>query len=332
MTLLRRTLFRFPKTLLVLAAAVVLYNVAWYTPKLPLPAGVHRTNIRVTLAGEEVGASVYAPRDLKAAAPVVIVAHGFSRSRRYMVGWGIALAESGMVAVVLNQPAFSDWARNGRAITELAKMLTADGDALAGVNTNGGVALLGFSMGGLSTLLAAEASPDVKGWVGLDPVDFIGRGVRAVQKLEMPCCVIRAEPGPWNRDGNAREFVEAAKAPLFALKVRGRPIAMSRNRRTWLAGSPAVGPIRSGTACSRRMPSRFCGQCCLKTRRPCARWPMPGRTIRSRRWCADSRRRAGLRQRRSGFRGILTNAATGPPCCALHLRGASLSSSSGHVR
>lgn len=220
MSWIRRTLFRFPKTLLVVVLATAFYQIGWHTPKLPLPLDVRRTNVHLTLTGEEVGASVYAPRDLDAPAPVVVVAHGFSRSRRYMAGWGMALAQNGMIAVVLNQPAFADWRQNGRALAELAKQLRTEGDALTGLKTNGDVALVGFSMGGLSTLLAAETDPKVRCWVGLDPVDFKGRGVRAIQKLDMPCCILRAEPGAWNRGGNARQLVEAAKTTLFALKVK----------------------------------------------------------------------------------------------------------------
>lgn len=220
MSWIRRTLFRYPKTVAFLVSAAVLYQVGWHTPRLPLPPEIRRTDLRVTLAGEEVGASVYAPRELSEPAPVVIVAHGFSRSRRYMAGWGTELAQNGMIAVVVTQPAFSDWGRNGRALAELAKQLGTDGDRLTGLKTNGDVALVGFSMGGLSTLLAAGADPKVRCWVGLDPVDFKERGVRDIQKLAMPCCILRAEPAAWNRSGNARELIEGSEGPLFALKVR----------------------------------------------------------------------------------------------------------------
>ena len=215
-----RRLLHFRKTLLFAVVAVAFYNVACHTPKFPLPSGVQRTSLRVPLSAEEVSVSVYVPKKVEGALPVAIVAHGFTRSRRYMAGWGAALAENGMIAVVIHQPAFADWAHNGRAIAELAGLLRAEGDALTGLKTTGDIALVGFSMGGLATLLAAEADPEIRCWVGLDPVDFKGRGVRAISSLDMPQCILRAEPAAWNRSGNARKLIEGSEGPLFTIKVR----------------------------------------------------------------------------------------------------------------
>jgi dienelactone hydrolase len=43
------------------------------------------------------------------------------------------------------------------------------------------VGLVGFSAGGLATLLAAD-DPRVRVWVGLDQVDVAGKGVAAARR------------------------------------------------------------------------------------------------------------------------------------------------------
>lgn len=220
MTFISR-LLRFRKTLLFAVLAVAFYNVAWHTPKFHVPPDVARTSMTLSVADETFNASVYAPRQVTAPPPVVIVAHGFTRSRRYMAGWGAALAGQGMLAVVINQPAFSDPPRNGRAIAELVRRIEADSTSVIGHATNGKVALVGFSMGGLSTLLAAGEASTVSAWVGLDPVDFKDRGAKVIQTLKMPQCILRAEPAAWNRNGNARKLIKQSEGPLFALKVKG---------------------------------------------------------------------------------------------------------------
>jgi hypothetical protein len=84
---------------------------------------------------------------------------------------------------------------------------------------SGRAALVGFSAGGLSTLLAAAGNTNVSCWVGLDPVGMGRMATRAAQSLDIPCFVLRAEPGPWNANGNARQIFAALPGPAFALVV-----------------------------------------------------------------------------------------------------------------
>ena len=68
---------------------------------------------------------IYRP-DTDKPAPLVVVAHGFSRRRRNMAGWGRHLADEGFVAAVPNLPSWSDQVRNGRFLSDLCAQLCAD--------------------------------------------------------------------------------------------------------------------------------------------------------------------------------------------------------------
>jgi dienelactone hydrolase len=149
-----------------------------------------------------------------------MVAHGFSRNRKTMAGWGSLLAQEGFIAVVPDLPFWSDHAGNGRALAELLAEVKSGGlDPEA--KAAGGAALVGFSAGGLSTLLAAARDTNVSCWVGLDPVGMGRQTQQAAALLKIPCFVLRAEPAPWNAHGNAREMFAALPGPAFSLVVTG---------------------------------------------------------------------------------------------------------------
>jgi len=204
-----------------LGAALLLLAIAscaaLRVPTLPLSGEVELRSFRVSLTGKTVTVDCYLPRRTEVA-PVVVVAHGFSRNRRTMAGWGALLAGAGFIAVVPDLPAWSDHPRNGRAVTELLAAVKAE-KLFAHPKTSGRAALVGFSAGGWSTLLAAAGSTDLSCWVGLDPVGR-GRGDGdAAQRLNLPCFVLRAEPSPWNANGNAGEIFAALPGPAFSLVV-----------------------------------------------------------------------------------------------------------------
>ena len=58
---------------------------------------------RMTLAGRATSVDLYWPESTEPA-PLVVVAHGFARSRHRMAGWGEALADRGYVAAVPDLP------------------------------------------------------------------------------------------------------------------------------------------------------------------------------------------------------------------------------------
>ena len=187
-------------------------------PKVRLPAGVTKRTEELTLAGKPVTVDFYLP-PLSGPAPVVVIAHGFSRNRKTMAGWGDLLAREGFLAVVPDLPAWADHARNGRALVELLAEVQA-GKVLPQQKTSGRAALVGFSAGGFSTLLAAAGNTNVSCWVGLDPVALGQSATRAAESLALPCFVLRAEPAPWNANGIARQTFAALPGPAFSLAVK----------------------------------------------------------------------------------------------------------------
>lgn len=141
---------------------------------------------------------------------IIVVAHGFTRSKRYMAGWGGHLAGEGFFVAVPTQPAFADHALNGRFLAALVEKY----------RDKRRVALMGFSMGGLTTLLATTHTP-VDAWVGLDPVDMNGKGKEAATKLKAPSALLLAEPGPWNKQGNAQAIADAIPGEKEVLRIPG---------------------------------------------------------------------------------------------------------------
>ena len=163
--------------------------------------------VEVTLPAGTVSCDLYSPASPQPA-PLVVVAHGFLRSKAKMANWGKKLAEEGFVAAVPTLPTWADHPRNGQAIGELVTWLCTNPAYAQRINKQQ-IGLMGFSAGGLSTLLAAADQPNVKIWVGLDPVDRDGLGLAALPRLCARPVIIRAEPSSWNAQGNSRTLVDA---------------------------------------------------------------------------------------------------------------------------
>ena len=210
------------RTLLFATSLLILLGVAIQHARSTVPPalvdGVTKENVQWETTEGDVSASIYYPA-VPNKAPIVMVVHGFTRSRRYMAGWGVHLAKQGFVVVVPTQPFFSNHVRNGKALAGMVKSIRDGTTSLRSANANS-VGLVGFSMGGLTTLLAAQQEK-VQAWVGLDPVDMNGMGRQVAGSLHNPCAILKAEPGMWNMHGNANTIIEAIKAPKLAFKVVG---------------------------------------------------------------------------------------------------------------
>jgi dienelactone hydrolase len=181
------------------------------------PEGVVKRTETCRLAGESVKVDFYLPPHPDSA-PVVVIAHGFSRNRKTMAGWGGMLAQDGFLTVVPDLPTWKDHERNGRAVAQL----------LAGVQARQWIqqprpgdraALVGFSAGGAATLFAAGGNTNVACWIGLDPVGKGQPSLQAAALLDVPGFVLRAEPSRWNAKGNARDIFDALSGPAFSLVV-----------------------------------------------------------------------------------------------------------------
>jgi dienelactone hydrolase len=137
-----------------------------------------------------------------------------------MAGWGAHFSAHGYATAVPDLPAWSDHLRNGRAVGALVASLLAyppPGLAL----DQGRVALVGFSAGGLATLLAAADDSRVRLWIGLDPVDRDDAGARAAPRFRGAAVILLAQPSVCNAHGNARGIVDALGARAIVTRVPG---------------------------------------------------------------------------------------------------------------
>ncbi len=212
------------------ALLVFLASFAYANPDIS--GNITHKTIRVELPSGSSNVDVYRPAS-KAKAAMVIVVHGFSRHRQNMSGWGEHLAKEGFVAVVPDLPAWSDHVRNGRFISELRTHLIED--KLWKIRIDPArIGLLGFSAGGLSSLLSAADAPNMAIWVGLDPVDRDGLGARAAAVLKSRALVLTSEPSVCNAEGNALGMVSALPAPAH-FRISGAVHIDAEWPSTWLA-------------------------------------------------------------------------------------------------
>lgn len=186
-------------TLLVVAAAAMVAVAAAASPAAPSPV---QTQVHA-LDGHSVTLDVYpAAGPLRGAA---ILSHGFTRSRRTLAGHAQALADAGVLALTPDLPCTFGFRCNARALAALVGSLRAGGTFGAPVAR---VVLVGFSAGGLSSLLAAD-TPGVVGFVGLDPFDraMSGEterlGLAAAGRLRTEALLLRAPPSRCNAEAVA---------------------------------------------------------------------------------------------------------------------------------
>ena len=125
-----------------------------------------------------------------------------------MSGWGQHLAGEGFVVAAPDLPAWSDHARNARFIAQLCGHLCTSEPWNRRIDPSR-VGLMGFSAGGLATLLAAAGDPGSAIWVGLDPVDHNGMGAKTVPAVTCHAVVLTSEPSACNGHGNARSIIAA---------------------------------------------------------------------------------------------------------------------------
>jgi dienelactone hydrolase len=171
------------------------------------------------LAGEDVRVDLYLP---SASPPqgVAILAHGFARSRVRHRELAQALAEAGFIAVVPDLPDVLDPWRNADAIVTLV-LKVESGDAGIPAFPRRRVVLIGTSIGGFVTVLAAAKLPGLAGWIGLDPVDRTRSAVKAASRLTAPAVVLLAKPSFCNLYGSGGAIARAVPGLLRSTVVEG---------------------------------------------------------------------------------------------------------------
>jgi dienelactone hydrolase len=153
--------------------------------------------------GQTVEVDVYKPIGPQKGA--AILTHGFTRSRTTMGEHAQALAARGVLAITPDMPCTFDFRCNASAITEMVSLLR---NTNTFGSSNQRVIIVGFSAGGLSSLLAAD-TPGVVGYVGLDPFDRVlpneteRAGIAASRKLTTEALLLRAPASRCNANAVA---------------------------------------------------------------------------------------------------------------------------------
>ena len=182
-----------------------------------LHASEPTSNIRpqtqvVKINGTTVEVDVYKPIGPQKGA--AILTHGFTRSRTTMGEHAQALAARGVLAITPDMPCTFDFRCNASAITEMVSLLR---NTTTFGSSNQRVMLVGFSAGGLSSLLAAD-TPGVVGFVGLDPFDRVlsneteRAGITASRKLTTEALLLRAPASSCNAKAVAAPWGSELKA------------------------------------------------------------------------------------------------------------------------
>jgi dienelactone hydrolase len=192
----------------------------WLACALPARAAPEPVTVALTMAERSVPVDVYRPAGTPRGA--VVLSHGFTRSRSTLGGHAAALAEAGMVAVTPDLPFTFDFHANARGLADLVAWLRAGSAQAPAVER---VVLVGFSAGGLSSLLAAT-TPGVVGYIGLDPFDrtlpddggALGRA--AAPGVTTEALLLRAPPSRCNADA-----VAAPWATLLPMLVSDEVLA-----------------------------------------------------------------------------------------------------------
>jgi dienelactone hydrolase len=157
----------------------------------------------LNINGQTVEVDVYKP--IGSPKGAAILTHGFTRSRTTMGEHAQALAARGVLAITPDMPCTFDFRCNASAITEMVSLLR---NTTTFGSSNQRVMLVGFSAGGLSSLLAAD-TPGVVGFVGLDPFDRVlaneteRAGITASRKLSTETILLRAPASRCNANAVA---------------------------------------------------------------------------------------------------------------------------------
>jgi len=143
-------------------------------------------------------------------APVVVLAHGFSRTPAQVAGWAAHLASWGLRAVT---PALchlnileTQHEANGRDLADLASQL------------GGSAVFVGHSAGGLASLLAASQDPSALAVIGLDLTDTEGLAETAASSLAVPYYGLVGESSDCNSQNNGIAVARAAP-DAWALRI-----------------------------------------------------------------------------------------------------------------
>ncbi len=196
-------------------------------------AGVQTANgTRTTARGDRIDYDLYLPEG-RAAAPAVILTHGFGRSRKQHADTARFLAEKGMVVLVPNMGSLLGGKGAQAANVEntvdhivwLRERSAREGDLLKGRLDPGRIALAGHSAGGAVSFDAALSAQDrgvpVAGVVLMDAAPWPETVDRARQAKQFPIASLRSEPSMCNGSGSVSKLLDNLSFSADDIKIRG---------------------------------------------------------------------------------------------------------------
>jgi dienelactone hydrolase len=199
---------KIPKFLQVCLVLLVAFGTSYADPTAKITP---QTQI-VKINGTSIDVDVYKPIGPQKGA--AILTHGFTRSRTTMGEHAQALAARGVLAITPDMPCTFDFRCNATAIAGLVNLLR--NTETFGASSQR-IMLVGFSAGGLSSLLAAD-TPGVVGFVGLDPFDRVlpneteRAGITASRRLTTEALILRAPASSCNAKAVAAPWGSEMKA------------------------------------------------------------------------------------------------------------------------
>jgi dienelactone hydrolase len=132
----------------------------------------------------------------------IVLAHGFLRDRQSLDVLARELADRGALVLVPDLPFLADPVANAAALSTI--VIDVRGGRFGPVPAR--TVLIGFSAGGLASLLAAARTPGITGWIGLDPVDRAGEGLHVAARVSAPAVILRAAPHSCNAWANSHSW------------------------------------------------------------------------------------------------------------------------------
>ena len=134
--------------------------------------------------------------------PLVILSHGFARDRKNMVelgehlaSWGFDVAVPTLCTLGLTN---TNHPQNGEDLVTLSQAL------------GGSPIYVGYSAGGLASVLAASQDSSARGWLGLDPVDSEDLGLAVAGAI--PQCGLFSEPSSCNASSNGTAWFQSGES------------------------------------------------------------------------------------------------------------------------
>ena len=187
-------------TSLILVAAVLCNGCAATGAPVQSMPGVLERSVTIDVAVDTTLADTYWPEATKPHA-VVLLAHGFARSRSTLVVLARELAGAGFAVVVPDLPHLADHTANARFLQALSEVIEQSSNPALSLGAQR-IIFAGFSAGGGATLVAAASRGHALGWIGLDPVDQAKAAAAAAPRMSALAFVIRAPASACNAESN----------------------------------------------------------------------------------------------------------------------------------